>query len=550
MSEMQGEAPAKYANLLDHVIKKELDEWLNEVDYHDLNDGSYVPSEFALFFMNFIKLVNGKVGESNKTPPVHLKMLDKVVGDKDYIANLCFRGAAKTTLFFEYFVLFLAVFGYLPNFGVIDGLIYVSDSMENGVKSARKNVEFRYNNSEFLKEWLPVAKFTDNYLEFENKEGHRLGCKMFGAKTGLRGTKIFGKRPPLAILDDLISDDDANSRVQMQAIKDTVYKGVNYALDPTRRKVIFNGTPFAKGDIMVEAVESGAWDVNVWPVCEQWPCEEHEFRGAWEDRFTYKFLMEDYQRAVLNGKVAAFMQEMMLRISSDEERLVQDSEIREYSRKELLEYKSAYNFYITTDFATSENQTADFSVISVWAINSNGDWFWVDGVCERQTMDKTVNDLFRLVQIYKPMSVGVEITGQQGAFIKWLQQEMLSRNIWFNFASSDQKSNTPGIRPVINKLTRFNLVVPLFKAGKMYFPAEVKASKIMGHFYGQIKLATMNGLKGKDDCIDTISMLMYLNAWKPSEEQGRHPMQGHNGGPDWDEDERVDEVLTINSYIV
>ena len=544
------EKPDKYATLLDHVVKKELDEWLNEVNYADLNDGSYVPTEFALFFMNFIKLVNGKVGESNKTPPVHLKMLDKVVGDKDYIANLCFRGAAKTTLFFEYFVLFLAVFGYLPNFGKIDGLIYVSDSMENGVKSARKNVEFRYNNSDFLKEWLPVAKFTDNYLEFENKEGHKLGCKMFGAKTGLRGTKIFGKRPPLAILDDLISDDDATSRVQMQAIKDTVYKGVDYALDPTRRKVIFNGTPFAKGDIMVEAVESGAWDVNVWPVCEQFPCEEHEFRGAWEDRFTYKFVMDAYQRAVLNGKVAAFMQEMMLRISSDEERLVQDSEIREYSRKELLEYKSAYNFYITTDFATSENQAADYSVISVWAYNSNGDWFWVDGVCERQTMDKSINDLFRLVQIYRPQSVGVEITGQQGAFIKWLQQEMMSRNIWFNFASSDNKSNTPGIRPVINKLTRFNLVVPLFKAGKIYFPAEMKASKIMGHFYGQIKLATMNGLKGKDDCIDTISMLMYLNAWKPSEDQGRHPQMGHNGGPEWDEDEKEDEVLTINSYVV
>lgn len=544
------EKPDKYATLLDHVIKKELDEWLNEVNYADLNDGSYVPTEFALFFMNFIKLVNGKVGESNKTPPVHLKMLDKVVGDKDYIANLCFRGAAKTTLFFEYFVLFLAVFGYLPNFGKIDGLIYVSDSMENGVKSARKNVEFRYNNSDFLKEWLPVAKFTDNYLEFENKEGHKLGCKMFGAKTGLRGTKIFGKRPPLAILDDLISDDDATSRVQMQAIKDTVYKGVDYALDPTRRKVIFNGTPFAKGDIMVEAVESGAWDVNVWPVCEQFPCEEHEFRGAWEDRFTYKFVMDAYQRAVLNGKVAAFMQEMMLRISSDEERLVQDSEIREYSRKELLEYKSAYNFYITTDFATSENQSADYSVISVWAYNSNGDWFWVDGVCERQTMDKSINDLFRLVQIYRPQSVGIEITGQQGAFIKWLQQEMMTRNIWFNFASSDNKSNTPGIRPIINKLTRFNLVVPLFKAGKIYFPAEMKASKIMGHFYGQIKLATMNGLKGKDDCIDTISMLMYLNAWKPSEDQGRHPQMGHNGGPEWDDDEKEDEVLTINSYVV
>ena len=539
----------KDAEFISNIIKKDLDEWLNEVDYTSLTDGSYVPSEFALIFLNFIKLVNGIEGESNKTPPVHLKMLDKIVGDSDYIVNLCFRGAAKTTLFFEYFILFLAFYGYLPNFGEIDYLIYVSDSMENGVKSARKNVEFRYENSEFLKEWVPYAHFTDNFIEFKNKDGKKLACKMFGAKTGIRGTKLFGKRPVMAILDDLISDDDANSRVQMQAIKDTVYKGVDYALDPKRRKVIFNGTPFAKDDIMIEAVESGAWDVNVWPVCEQFPCSREEFKGAWEDRFDYDFVMKAYQRAVLNGKVAAFMQEMMLRISSDEERLIQDGDIREYSRKALLDYKSAYNFYITTDFATSENQSADFSVISVWAYNAQGDWFWVDGICERQTMDKSINDLFRLVQEYRPQSVGIEVTGQQGAFIKWLQGEMMNRNVWFNFASSE-KSGAPGIRPVVNKLTRFNLVVPLFKAGKMYFPAEMKASKIMGHFYSQMKLATHNGLKGKDDCIDTISMLMYLNAWKPSTDQVKNPSMGHNGGPAWDEDEHEDEVITINSYVV
>ena len=539
----------KDAEFISSIIKKDLDEWLNDVDYTSLTDGSYVPSEFALIFLNFIKLVNGTEGESNKTPPVHLKMLDKVVGDSDYIVNLCFRGAAKTTLFFEYFILFLAFYGYLPNFGEIDYLIYVSDSMENGVKSARKNVEFRYENSEFLKEWVPYAHFTDNFIEFRNKDGKKLACKMFGAKTGIRGTKLFGKRPVMAILDDLISDDDATSRVQMQAIKDTVYKGVDYALDPKRRKVIFNGTPFAKDDIMIEAVESGAWDVNVWPVCEQFPCSREEFKGAWEDRFDYDFVMKAYQRAVLNGKVAAFMQEMMLRISSDEERLIQDGDIREYSRKALLEYKSAYNFYITTDFATSENQSADFSVISVWAYNAQGDWFWVDGVCERQTMDKSVNDLFRLVQEYRPQSVGIEVTGQQGAFIKWLQGEMMNRNVWFNFASSE-KSGAPGIRPVVNKLTRFNLVVPLFKAGKMYFPAEMKASKIMGHFYSQMKLATHNGLKGKDDCIDTISMLMYLNAWKPSADQVKNPSMGYNGGPAWDDDEHEEEVITINSYVV
>lgn len=528
----------------DLYLKKTVDDWLDSVNYGLMNSGSYVPSAFALKFMNFIKLVNGAQGESHKTPVVHLKMLDKIAGKTERIANLCFRGASKTTLMFEYLVLYLAVFGEIDGFGSVTGMIYVSDSMENGVKSARKNIEFRYYASDWLREWIPEAKFTDNYMEFKNKEGKLLGVKMFGAKTGLRGTKVFGRRPTLCVLDDLVSDDDAKSKAAMEAIKDTVYKGVNFALDPTKRKIIFNGTPFNKGDILYEAVESGAWDVSVWPVCEQFPCELEEFHGAWEDRFTYDFVKREYESAVLTGTLAAFQQELMLRISSAEERLIQDEEIRWYSRADLLKNKGRYNFYITTDFATSDKETADFSVISVWAYNANGDWFWVDGVCERQTMDKSVNDLFRLVSEYRPQNVGVEITGQQGAFLNWLSTEMMNRNIWFNFA---MEKGRPGIRPTTNKLSRFNLVVPMFKAGKMYFPTELRKTKIMGEFMSEITLATVNGLKGKDDCLDTVSMLMFLTPWKPTEDMTLVAKDDHWSSTDDDDDDRG--YSPLNSYI-
>lgn len=511
--------------------KQELDVWLNEVSYAELNSTDYVPSEFALTFMNFIKLVNGSQGESHKTPPVHLAMLDKVAGKSGYVANLCFRGAAKTTLFMEYMTLFIAVMGYLPEFGRVEGMIYVSDSMDNGVKSARKNIEHRYYASEFLQYWLPEAKFTDNYLEFTNRDGLKLGVKMFGAKTGIRGTKVFGKRPVLAILDDLVSDEDANSPASMSAIKDTVYKGVNHALDPTRRKMIFNGTPFNKEDILVEAIESGGWDTNVWPVCEKFPCEEKDFRGAWPDRFTYKFVKEQYDLAVATGKVAAFNQELMLRLTSEENRLIQDEEIRWYKRVDLLKNKHRYNFYITTDIAVSAKQKADWTVISVWAYNAAGDWFWVDGVCTKQLVDKTWDDLFRLVQEYRPQQVGIEITGQQKAFITVLQQEQMRRNIWFNFASSE-KTNEPGIRPMTDKLARLNLVVPWFKAGKMYFPQEIRTSVIMGEFMLELRLATSDGLKGKDDCLDTISMLGYLKPWKPSDNVQASVSEGDRFGDD------------------
>lgn len=527
-------------------VKQPVDAWLDQVDYHFLNDGTYVPSEFALQFVNFIKLVNGDAGESHPSPVVHMAMLDKIAGPSTRLANLCSRGLGKTTLMIEYLFLFVAVFGEIPGFGKISGMIYVSDSMDNGVKSARKNIEFRYENSEFLKYWLPKVSFTDAYIQTENRDGHQLGMKMFGAKTGIRGTKIFGKRPTLCVLDDLVSDEDAKSKAAMTTIKDTVYKGVNYALDPTKQKIVFNGTPFNKNDILYEAVESGGWEVNVWPICERFPCTREEFRGAWEERFSYDYVKEQYDLAKSTGQVAGFMQELMLRIMNDDDRLVHPNEIRWYDRDKLIANRSAYNFYVTTDWTTSERQGADFAVVSVWALNNNGDWFWVDGVRERQTMDKTLDDLFRLVAQYRPMSVGVEVTGQQGGFTPWLQEQMMTRNCFFTLASSNN-GKQPGIRPLTDKIGRFNLVVPWFKTGKMFYPEQLRTHSVVAAHIEEITMATMLGFKTKhDDCADTISMLPLLQAWRPSEPV---PMVQTEGGV-WAPEEVEEMEGGFGSYVV
>ena len=210
-----------------------------------------------------------------------------------------------------------------------------------------------------------------------------------------------------------------------------------------------------------------------------------------------------------------FNQELMLKIMSDEDRLIGDGDIRYYSRAALLRNKSNYNFYITTDFATSDKQSADFSVISVWALNNNGDWFWVDGICERQHMGQNIKDLFRLVSQYGPQEVGIEVTGQQSGFIPWIMEQQIDKNIFFNLASSNN-SNQPGIRPTTDKLQRFNVVVPWFKAGKMYFPSELRTSKAMIEMMEELRLASLGGFKSKhDDAIDTISQLALLKTFKP-----------------------------------
>lgn len=521
-----------------------VEEYLNHLSYKI--DPNYVPSQFALEFVNTIKLINGEEGEENKTPLVHYHMLDTLTSDGRRIINLCHRGIAKTTLMAEYLFLYLAIFGELPGFGAINLAIYVSDSIENGVKNMRKNLEFRYEKSDFLKKWVPVAKFTDIRWEFQNVEGKTFIVKGYGAKTGVRGAKEMGTRPQLAVLDDLISDEDARSAVVIEAVEATVYKAVNFALHPTKNMIIWSGTPFNAKDPLYKAVESGAWVVNVFPVCEQFPCSREEFRGSWPDRFTYDYVKREYDVAVKTGKVASFNQELMLRIMSEEDRLIHDNDVQWYKRSQVLDNKAKFNFYITTDFATSTKQSADFSVISVWAYNNIGQWFWVDGICKRQDMAANLRDLFRLAQLYKPQGVGIEVTGQQGGFVSLLQEQMMDRNIYFPLTSQNN-SNAPGVRPNTNKLVRFNIVVPLFKSHMIFFPVEMKTDATIAEAMNELSLASASGFRSKhDDFIDTISMLSLMNPWKPSEEAAATEQDGGMWGmnvPDQQPDR-------MGSYIV
>ena len=496
--------------------KKTVLEWIDGVSYEE--DPHYVPSQFALGFVTFIKLVNGNKGEENKTPVMHYRMLDNIAGKKQNICNLCARGLAKTTVMGEYMILYIAVYGGIPGFGEIPLGIYVSDSIENGVKNMRKNLEYRWENSEFLQKYIPKIRFTDIRWEFLNIDGKVTVFKGYGGKTGVRGSKELGQRPYIAILDDLISDEDARSQTVRASIEDTVYKAIDYALHPTRRKTIWSGTPFNANDPLYKAVESGAWYVNVYPVCETFPCTREEFKGGWEDRFTWDYVNDQYTKAMRAGKIDTFNQELMLRIMSDEDRLVKDEDIVWYERATVLSNKGKYNFYITTDFATSEKTSSDFSVISVWAYNNNGDWLLVDGTCKRQLMDKNIDDLFRYVNLYKPQSVGIEVTGQQGGFIQWIQDQMLVRNIFFNMASENNSGN-PGLRPNTNKMVRFNTVLPLFKSRKIWMPKNMETSEIIVEALDEIRNASAGGFKSKhDDWLDTVSMLSSLQTWKPSEE--------------------------------
>jgi hypothetical protein len=299
------------------------------------------------------------------------------------------------------------------------------------------------------------------------------------------------------------------------------------ALHPTRYKIFYIATPVSENDLLHKLINNKEWAVHKFPICDSFPCSKEEFVGAWEDRFPYEAVLSKYEMFKDSGQEQAFAQEYMMEVTDLSTLLVDEDDIRWFDPGMVLKNKSGYNYYISTDFATSTKKSADFSTVGVWAVSSDNDWLLVDGQCKRQTMQENIEDLFMYVKKWKPISVGIESSGQQGGFLSIIDEMKMQRNVWFQFAKKPGSKDF-GIRPTKDKVHRFVTgVQPKFKQGKVWFP---KPELIKGNNYrlftlveemvAELSKFTMAGgvaaLK-KDDAIDLLNQLSEMELYAPSE---------------------------------
>ena len=485
---------------------------------------NYIPTTEAIQFIEIVKMIYNNNLE-NKTPVAHYMMFDELYNEMSSCI-VAARGLAKST-FSQNLFFYTAITGKLPTVGSVKFMIYVSDTVENGVRTMTEAMRFTHENSEFLKYYIPECKFNDTRWVMKNIEGETLVVRCYGAEAGIRGAREQNERPTVAIIDDVLNDKNAVSGAKLRNIRNTVFKAIDYALHPSKRKLILIGTPFHDKCIVSQAVKSGNFSNLVLPICEKFPCSREEFRGAWEDRFSYDVISKMYNKAVKNSELLesekesgeeldddsgmtleSFMQEMMLQVDGGKLRILDyRKDFKVFNLVDLMANRIAYNFYITTDFATKDKEQGDLSYILVWAYDDNHNLYIVDGVCGHNLMTDNINYLFEFVVKYRPLQVGIETSGQQGGFVSWLQREMIQRDIFFSIKE---------VPSTLNKLVRFMVVVPKIQAGKFYRAKENKGYIWESELEEEINGATKKGFTSEyDDGIDCISQIQYIELARP-----------------------------------
>lgn len=483
---------------------------------------SYTPSKESLQFIAFIRAAGI---EENANAEIHYRLADKYFSKDKQVLIESFRGSAKSTLM-EWLVLYTAVMGELPGFGDVGFIAFIGDSAENGVKNFFRNLVSKIDRSDLLRQMLKIQRKTDAEMELVNADGKELYLKGFGAGTNIRGVRYKNLRPSVVIMDDVTTNDAKNSEAIQNTINDNFFKSIIPALHPTKYKIYVIGTPISEKDIIHQLSQNPHWTVHKFPICKRFPCSKEEFEGNWQDRFPYEAVKEKYDMLEAAGKTQDFYQEYMLEITDLSTLLVDEDDIKWFDPTLVVKNKGNYNFYISTDFATSTKKSADFSTIGVWAISSNNDWMLIDGQCKRQTMQENLDDLFRYVQRWKPLSVGIESSGQQGGFLSIIQEMMIQRNIWFSLAKKPGSKDF-GIRPIKDKVHRFVTgVQPKFKQGKVWLPkAELTKHtmpnvwELVNEITSELSRFTLAGGVGSlahDDAIDLLNQLSEMEIYLPS----------------------------------
>jgi hypothetical protein len=341
-------------------------------------------------------------------------------------------------------------------------------------------------------------------------------------------------RYAIIIADDVIKNEkEAYSDVIMHNVNTAIASDAGNAFRSRNNQLILVNTPFHKNDPIYKLVESGGVMPLVTPICKEIKDDltEEEFKGLWPSMHDYESVMKRYRNAKATNNLRSFNQELMLRISDEESRMVSDEMLDGmwFNRSTLTKSLDGYNLYITTDLTASEDNGSgkgqDFSGIFLWAYGHNKDWFLIDMVLAKQGISAQYDAIFRLINNWggkygRTVEVGIEVDGQQRLNIPALRQLQRDKNIYFTFAR--QKGDAYGkeginSRRFGSKMDRFRNVYPLLQSKKIFFAEELRETPDMKELIKELKyLSLSNMASSHDDGLDCMSQITLLEVIEPS----------------------------------
>lgn len=247
-----------------------------------------------------------------------------------------------------------------------------------------------------------------------------------GAGQQIRGTNLFGKRPHLAIVDDMYSRNNTKTESRLQDLNRWFFAELSNSLDGEKGKLFFLGTIVNPNTVAQTILGSDQWfglnkpiisleDLrmildthcsltnNKITIPSKEQCAEIQ-KGittlSWPEKHTLHYILSQYKREWENNNIRYFYQEYLNISEAPEE--------SKFDRNKLVETEFGYDYdglltftynktlwkalsepVMVVDVASSERTTADDSAIAVTA--------FIRAIGQPHGTDKLVEQTFPII---------------------------------------------------------------------------------------------------------------------------------------------------------
>lgn len=296
------------------------------------------------------------------------------------------------------------------------------------------------------------------------------GQRIRGSLSGREGIT----RPNIIILDDFESETNSGTPEAIDKNKKWITRAVEPSLADDGEMVAI-GTIISERAYLSTIRQDPSWTVLFFQALMNADCTGEGDLPVWAERFPLDRLMAIKESCEKRGEGASFWQEYM-NICIDKDRqifrpewfnqfndkfaIVQDIQPVLMRKTEMGE--TCIPLYVTVgcDLAIADNQDADYTVILVLGMDSEGNKYVLDYWREREEdITRIVDRLFKMCYKYRAGHLHIETVQFQQAVENLFYKQMLERNYHIGLT---------GTKPRTSKDARIRSLQPHYASGVMH----------------------------------------------------------------------------------
>lgn len=413
-----------------------------------------------------------------RTPEFHDQMWELCCSEHTHVAIAAPRGFSKSTAITHCYVLTNVLFR-ARNYIVI-----ISDTEEQAVQFVGDIKRELLDNDDLIAQF-GVKRFlkeseTDIIVEFDDGEQFRILAK--GSEQKIRGRKWKGKRPDLIVGDDLENDDIVMNPERREKFR-RWFNGVVLPMGSDNCIFRIVGTILHLDSFLQRRLEDPTWETL------HFEAHSKDFKNLlWEERFSEKRLRAIRARYEADGDLEGYSKEYLNHPVAEGATYFRKEDFIPMDAPDYELHRSGRMIYVAAaDFAISEKEKADNTVIMVAGIDEEGIIYIIDVRIGKIGSIDIIDELISVGRRYNPEVFTFETEKIDKAIGPFLDQEMRKTGVYLNIDK---------VTPSKSKTVRGKSIQAMMKSGSVRFDTE--ADWYPG-FYSEMMTITPAGPKGKHD---------------------------------------------------